>query len=337
MTKPKVLVGFAIYPAALERLAEEAEVLGPGPVSADDYWALLPEAEGVILSSRPFGAAEMERGRNLAVLGRYGVGYDNVDVEAATARGLPLVYTPFGPTESTAELAFLLIMAVARRLPRFERAARANEWGLQAHPELMGRELEGKTLGVVGFGRIGQRVAEMARLALRMRILVYDPCVDAQHVALLGATRVDDLLTLAGQADVLTIHCPAGPETHHLIHSAVLRAMKPEAILVNTSRGPVVDEAALIEALREGRLMGAGLDVFDPEPPAPDNPLLAMDNVVVLPHIGSFTHEGRRRMGLTVVEEVLRVLRDERPRYLANPEVWERRRRPTGSARPRGS
>ncbi len=336
MTRPKVLVGFAIYPAALERLTEEAEVLGPGPVPADEYWALLPEADGAILSSRPFGVAEMERGVRLAVLGRYGVGYDNVDVEAATARGLPLVFTPFGPTESTAELAFLLIMAVARRLPFFDRAARANEWGLQARPELMGRELEGKTLGVVGFGRIGQRVAEMARLALRMRILVYDPYVDAEKATLLGATRVDDLLALAAQADVLTIHCPAGPETRHLINRAVLRAMKPGAILVNTSRGPVVDEGALIEVLREGRLMGAGLDVFDPEPPTPDNPLLAMDNVVVLPHIGSFTHEGRRKMGLTVVEEVLRALRGERPAYLANPEVWEHRR-PLRSLRPQGS
>lgn len=328
MARHSVLVGFAIHPAAIERLAQEVEVLGDRPLPEAEYRELLARADGVVLSARPFGVDEIRQAQRLAVIGRYGVGVDNIDIAAATEHGLPVVYTPFGPMESTAELAFLLILAVARRLPFFDRAVRSSQWGLQTRPELMGRELEGKALGVVGFGRIGRRVAEMCRAALNMSVCVYDPWQDAGAIADWGATPYTDLIEMVSQVDIVTIHAPYTPATRHLINRTVLHAMKSGAILVNTSRGPVVDEGALIEALQSGHLMGAGLDVFDPEPPSPDNPLLQMDNVVLTPHIGSFTEEGRRRMALTVAEEVLRVLRGERPLYLVNPEVWERRRQP---------
>jgi len=191
----------------------------------------------------------------------------------------------------------------------------------------MGRELDGMTLGVAGFGRIGQRLAEMCRDALHMEVRVCDPYVDADMVATWGAEPVADLVELAGQVDVLSVHAPLMPQTRGLISRDVIRALKPGAILVNTSRGPLVDEAALVEALEDGHLGGAGIDVYDPQPPAPDHPLYSFDHVVLTPHVASFTREGRRRMGLTVVEDVLRALRGERPEYLANPEVWERRRR----------
>jgi D-3-phosphoglycerate dehydrogenase len=141
-----------------------------------------------------------------------------------------------------------------------------------------------------------------------------------------GAMPVADLVELAGQVDVLSVHAPLTSQTRGLISRDVIRAMKPGAILVNTSRGPLVDEAALVEALEDGHLGGAGIDVYDPQPPAPDHPLYGIDQVVLTPHVASFTVEGRRRMGMTVVEDVLRALRGERPEYLANPEVWERRR-----------
>jgi phosphoglycerate dehydrogenase-like enzyme len=268
----------------------------------------------------------MDSAPSLLVIGRYGAGIDNIDVAAATVRGLPVVYAPFGPTESTAEHAVLLIMATARRLPFFERAARRVDFGLQSRPELMGMELEGKILGVVGYGRIGQRVAEICRDGLHMQVRAYDPFQEPKTIAACGDACVTDLMALARAVDVLTVHSPFTSDTRHLISREVLRAMKPGALLVNTSRGPVVDEEALIEALQDGHLGGAGLDVFDPEPPLADNPLLQLDNVVVTPHIGSFTEDGRRRMGMAAAHGVVDVLSGQYPKHLANPEVWERRR-----------
>jgi phosphoglycerate dehydrogenase-like enzyme len=273
------------------------------------------------------GGAELDQAVALEVIGRHGVGLDNVDVAAASQRGIPVTYTPYGPTESTAEHALLLILATARRLSQLDRAVRSGAFAIRNDPAAMGRELDGLTLGVVGFGRIGRRLAAMCRKALHMDVYVYDPYVAPEAVAAEGGTWVGELRELARQVDVLSIHTPLTPETRGLVGSDVLRAIKPGAILVNTSRGPVVDEAALVQALQAGRLTGAGLDVYALQPPAPDNALLAMDQVVLTPHVGSFTQEGRRRMGLTVVEDVLRALRGERPQFLANPHVWPRRRR----------
>jgi phosphoglycerate dehydrogenase-like enzyme len=186
----------------------------------------------------------------------------------------------------------------------------------------MGREMYGKALGVVGFGRIGQCLAEMCRDALHMAIYVFDPYVDPVAVAAKGGVYVENLFELASQVDVMSVHAPLTPETHHLVNRDVIRSMKPGSILISAARGAVIDERALVEALEDGHLGGAGLDVYDPEPPAADNPLFQFEQVVLTPHVASFTEEGRRRMGLTVVDDILRALRGERPKFLANPEVW---------------
>jgi D-3-phosphoglycerate dehydrogenase/microcystin synthetase protein McyI len=221
----------------------------------------------------------------------------------------------------------LLILATARRLPRLDQAARSGDFEIRERLDGMGQELHGKALGVVGFGRIGQSVAKMCRDALNMQVYVFDPFLDRETVSAWGGILVEDLIELAAQVDVLTVHTPLAAETRHLINRDVIRAMKPLGILINAARGAVVDEDALIDALRDGHLAGAGVDVYDPEPPAPDNPLFGLEQVVVTPHVASFTDEGRRRMSVTVVEEMLRVLDGDRPEYLANPEVWSRRRR----------
>jgi D-3-phosphoglycerate dehydrogenase len=323
MLEKTVLVNRPIHVVALERLQEEVSVLTPYTASSNQVLELLPQVHGVILGGGlTLGAAEMDRAENLEVIGRHGVGLDNVDVAAASERGIPVVFTPYGPTESTAEHALLLILATARRLSQLDRAVRSGSFHIQDQPQAMGREMEGKALGVVGFGRIGQRLAEMCRDALHMSVYAFDPYLDPERVSERGATYLADLIELASKVDILSIHTPLTSETYHLINRDVLRSMKPGAILINAARGAVVDEAALIEALREGHLGGAGLDVYDPEPPAPDNPLFQLDQVVLTPHVASFTDEGRRRMGLTVVEDTLRVLRGEFPQYLANPEVW---------------
>ena len=328
MPNNTVLINKPIHADALERLREEACALTPYQASPDEIRAMLPPIQGFILGSGAFGPTEMDLAENLVVLGRNGVGLDNVDLAAATERGIPVTYTPYGPTESTAEHALLLILATARRLSQLDRAVRTGDFGLRDRAEAMGRELEGMALGVVGFGRIGRRLAEMCRDALHMKVHVYDPYLDPETVEAWGAVWVEDLEELAARVDVLSVHTHLSPETQQLINRDVIQAMVPGSILVNTSRGSVLQEAAVIEALEDGHLGGAGLDVFDPQPPSLDNPLLQFDQVVLTPHVASFTHEGRRRMGLTVVEDVLRVLLGEQPKYLANPEVWPRRRIP---------
>jgi phosphoglycerate dehydrogenase-like enzyme len=315
-----------MHETALEQLATGANVVMLQTRDLEEYLALLPTVEGVILGGQPMGAAELDRGSRLEIVGRHGVGYDRVDVPAATQRGIPVVNTPYGPTESTAELALMLIIATARSLPMFDRAVRRNDFAIQSRYELLGRELDGLELGVVGYGRIGRRVAEMCEGAFRMRVHVYDPCLEPGMIELDGRVPEQSLVEMAGKVDVLTIHCPLCEATRGLVGRQVIGSMKPDAFLVNASRGPVVDEAALIEALQNGRLAGAGIDVYDPEPPRADNPLFQMDNVVLTPHIGSFTVEGRLRMGTTVVADFLRAFRGERPLYLLNPEVWDRRR-----------
>ncbi len=267
----------------------------------------------------------MDQASQLAVIARHGAGVDIVDVDAATQRGIPVTFTPYGPTESTAEHALMLLLAVARRLPQLDRAVRSGDFHIR--DRLVGQELEGKALGIVGFGRIGKRLAEICRNGLHMAVHFYDPYVDAETAAANEAMQVDDIVALAGMVDILSIHSPLTEATHQIVSREVIQAMRPGSILVNVSRGPVVDETALVEALESGHLGGAGLDVYDPEPPSTDNPLLKMDQVALTPHLASFTDEGRQRMGLMAVEDALCVLRGDRPPNLANPGVWDSRRR----------
>jgi phosphoglycerate dehydrogenase-like enzyme len=256
----------------------------------------------------------------LKVIARHGIGMNNVDIPAASARGILVVNTPDAPTESTAEHAVALIMALAKRVVAGDMSLRGANI---PRAQLMGTELRGRTLGVVGVGRIGRRVAEICALGLQMRVMAYNPSLpDWSLLTALGVEPVDRLETLLAQADVVTLHASLTPETRHLMSERRLRLMKPTAYLVNTSRGSLVDEMALARVLAEGHLAGAALDVFDPEPPPPDHPLLRMTHVVVTPHTASYTDLGYQGMGLGAVEQTLQVLRGERPPNLLNPEVW---------------
>ena len=313
--KPRVWVERQLDPAALARLKAAAEVI----VGGDP--AELPGADAVIISSLPRAdAAFMDRaGPTLKVIARAGIGVDNVDIPAATERGILVVNTPDAPTESTAEHAVALLLALAKRVVAGDMHLRGAEIPRAA---LKGTEVRGRILGIVGFGRIGRRVAEICGQGLKMQVLAYDPYVARERAAEMGVEMVDRLETLLARADFVTLHTALTPETRGLIGERELRLMKRGAYLINVSRGPVVDEAALIRVLEEGHLAGAALDVFDPEPPAPENPLLHMRNVVVTPHIGSFTDLGVKALSEGAVTQVLQVLRGERPPFLLNPEAW---------------
>jgi len=326
LTKKLVVLNATLHPEPYEYLCSATDVVVREAYDRDRALELLPQAHAIILGGLSIGPDEMDLAVSLEVMGRHGIGIDKVDLTAASERGIPLTYTPEGPTESTAEHAFMLILSVACRVSQFDRAVRSGSFNVHNDQANMGYELRGKALGVVGFGRIGRRVAQMAQDALEMSIHVHDPYVDAAEVVAWGAEPVADLIEMAGQIDVLTIHAPLTAQTRHLIGREAIRAMGQHGILINTSRGAVVDERELIVALQDGLLGGVGLDVFDPEPPAPDNPLFQIERAVLTPHTGSFTYEGRRLMGMTVVDDVLAGLRGTRPRYLANPAVWDQRR-----------
>ena len=313
--KPKVWAERSLYPDELARLKEKTEVIDNG--SMDD----LPGAEVAIIGGAKVDGAFMDHaGPQLKMVIRHGIGYNNVDVAAASERGILSANTPDGPTESTAEHAVALMMSMTKRVVKSDRVLRNNQpW---TKDDLSGLEVLDHILGVVGYGRIGRRVTEICALGLKMKVLVYDPFVPKNTELPEGVSLIDSLDELLSQSDVVTIHTPLMPETHHLIGERELRLMKPDAYLVNASRGPVVDESALISVLQDGHLAGAGLDVFDIEPPEADNPLLKMDNVVSSPHIASNTPQGSQRMSQGVVDQILQLFAGEKPASLLDPDAW---------------
>ena len=288
----------------------------PPNVELFDERAPLPETEcaGILptVACRVDGAA-MDRLRGLRIIANYGVGYDNIDVDAARARGIAVTNTPDVLTRATAELTLALILAAARRLGEGERLVRAGDWAGWTPTQLRGMSLDGRTLGIVGAGRIGAEVARRAP-AFGMNVLYTSRRSQRVLDGAVGARRVE-LEELLAQADVISVHVALDAGTRGLIDAAALARMKPDAILINTARGPVVDEAALIDALRSGRLRAAGLDVYEREPHVPEE-LRTLENVVLLPHLGSATVEARQAMW-DVAWKNLRLGVEGRP--LANP------------------
>jgi len=253
-------------------------------------------------------AAALARMPDVRVVANCAVGVDNIDVATATRRGVVVTNTPDVLTEATAELAFALVLAAARRLGEGERLVRSGQWTGWALDQLLGVQLAGKTLGIVGYGRIGQAMARRA-LGFGMRVI---------HTGRNEGVPVDELFATA---DVVSLHCPLTPETKHLVNAQRLRMMKSTAILVNTARGGCVDESALIEALTAGRIFAAALDVYANEP-AIDPRLLACPRLVLAPHIGSATTQTRTAMAQLCADAVIAVLSGRRPTNVVNPEVW---------------
>lgn len=236
------------------------------------------------------------------LLGNFGVGYNNIDVEAAKKHGLVVTNTPEVLTDCTADIAMTLLLMAARRAGEGERHLRAGAWTGWRPTHMLGTKVTGKTLGVVGFGRIGRAVAHRAHHGFGMKIVFHDPYPPPdEEVRAVAARRCDTVEDVFGEADFVSLHCPALPETRHLLNAERLKAMKPTAFLINTSRGDVVDEAALADALRNGTIAGAGLDVYEREPEVPEA-LISLENVVLFPHLGSASRETRVAMGMKVIE-----------------------------------
>lgn len=279
-------------------------------------------AQAIIASSQVrYDGALMDACPNLKLIARTGIGVDNIDLDAATARGIVVTNTPDGPTESTAEHTVAMLLALAKRLKQGADNLAAGKWGPRTGA-LVGVEVRGKTLGLVGLGRIGRRVAEICHLAFQMRVLAYDPYLSQDAAQAQGVTLAP-LETVIREADFLSLHAPATPETAGLMNAERLAWMKPGSYLLNLARGALVDEAALLDALDRGPLAGAGLDVFAVEPPAVENRLRAHPAVVATPHSASVTREGRRRMEEMAMDRLLAFFRGERPIDIVNPAVWQ--------------
>ncbi len=320
---PTVYVTRRIPDAGLDRLRDACRVVLWEDELPPPYEVLREEtarADGLLcLLSDRVDAALLDAAPGLRVISQMAVGYDNIDVRAATARGLPVGHTPGVLTETTADFAFALLMAAARRVSEGERFVRAGRWRTWGPTLLMGQDIHGATLGIVGMGRIGQAMARRAS-GFAMRVIYADhgdvtlpPDLHAERLA---------LGEVLAQADFVSLHTPLTPETTHLIDARALALMKPTAILINTSRGPVVDQGALAAALANGTIAGAALDVTDPEPIAPDDPLLALDTCLIVPHIASSSVATRTRMAVMAAENLLAGLAGDRLPYCVNPEVY---------------
>jgi lactate dehydrogenase-like 2-hydroxyacid dehydrogenase len=276
------------------------------PLGPDGLREALRNADGLLCTVTDKLTAEVlsVEPRRARILANFGVGFNHIDTEAAKARGLAVTNTPDVLTDATADTALTLLLMVARRAGEGERHVRAGQWTGWGPTHMLGTQVTGKTLGLVGMGRIARAVAQRAHHGFGMKVIFHDPYPPPGEVsAALGAEPRPSLEQVLGEADFVSLHCPASPETHHLMNRERLGLLRRDAFLINTARGDVVDEAALVEALAAGRLAGAGLDVYEKEPQVTPA-LLAMENVVLLPHLGSATRETRVAMGRRAIENL---------------------------------
>jgi len=326
MPKPKIYVTRELPERGLNMIRKyfEAEVwpeYAPPPKSVIIEKAKNVDALASLLSDK-IDAEVFNAAPKLKIVAQLAVGFDNIDIAEATRRGIYVTNTPEVLTDTTADFAWALLMAVARRVAEADKYVRTGQWKVSWHPAMLaGRDVHSATIGIVGAGRIGYAVAKRAK-GFDMKILFYDVVPRPEIEKDLGAKKVD-MDTLLKESDFVSIHVPLMKETHHLINAEKFKLMKKTAYLINNSRGPVVDEKALYEALKKGQIAGAGLDVFEQEPTPLDNPLLKLDNVVVAPHISSASLETRSKMAEMVAENLIAFFQGKKPPNLVNPDVMK--------------
>jgi D-3-phosphoglycerate dehydrogenase / 2-oxoglutarate reductase len=334
---PKIMLVEHIHPAGEALLSATGELVFPYPQNSDGIVAAIGPCDALVVRNTKITRTILEAAPHLRVIGRHGVGYDSVDIDAARALRIPVVYTPAANTESVAEIVVAFILMLGRKINRAHEAMQHGELlsdtvtlsvMAQRHG-LASFDLWGKTLGIVGVGRIGSSVARKMTGAFNMRVLGYDPYLDEGMLAGYGVVKVKNLDDMLPQCDFVSLHCPGGTETRHMIDATRLACFKPGAYLINTARGSVVDETALVAALQSGQLGGAAIDVYDPEPPDSTHPFLRMDNVIVTPHFCAMTEESLYNMGVAVAQGIRDVLADRMPQFLVNPEIWATRRSPS--------
>ena len=322
--KKTVLAFSRVSPELAERLSEEFNVIVPDPKLGDisaQFNEALPESHGLIGSGRKLGREQLENAKKLEVISSISVGYDNYDVGYLSERGIMLTNTPDVLTESTADLGFSLIMSSARRVAELDAWTKSGQWKRSIEAPHFGTDVYGKTLGIVGMGNIGAAIARRGRLGFNMPILYSGNSHKPELEKELGA-QFRSLDQLLAESDFVCLVVPLSEKTRHMIGRRELSLMKPNGILVNIARGPIVDEPALIEALQNGTIRGAGLDVYEKEPLS-ESPLFQLQNAVTLPHIGSATSETRDAMASRACDNLRSALLGSKPQDLVNPQVWK--------------
>jgi len=310
----KVLVTDPIAQDGIDALAPHAEVDVRLGLPHDELVAAIGEYDALVVRSETKVTAEViEAGKKLQVIGRAGVGVDNIDLQAATRRGIIVVNAPLGNTISAAEHTIGLMLALARHIPTASASLREGRW---ERKRFLGVEVRGKTMGVVGLGQVGSEVARRAR-GLEMRVLAYDPFVSEERAHVLGVEMIS-FEGLLKRADFISLHTTLTPDTRHLMGEEQLKLVKPSVRIINTARGPLIDDEALSRAIDEGRVAGAAIDVFSQEPPPADNVLLKSDRILVTPHLGASTAEAQERVAVDVAEQIISVLNGEPARYAVN-------------------
>ena len=298
----KVLVASNIAEEAIEKMRKEGIEVDVKPkISEKELERIIPEYDALVVRSTPKVSAKIiEKGKRLKIIGRAGVGVDNIDVESATQRGIIIVNAPGGNTISTAELAIGLMISAARMIPQADRSVKEGKW---ERKRFVGIELRGKTLGIIGLGRVGYEVAKRGK-SFDMNVIAYDPYISYEKAKSLGVKMVS-FEELIEKSDIISIHVPKTKETENLIDEDEFRKMKDGVIIINCARGGIVNEKALVNAIKSGKVYSAGIDVFVNEPPEPDNELLKLENVVTTPHIGASTREAQKNVGMIIAEDII--------------------------------
>jgi D-3-phosphoglycerate dehydrogenase len=314
-----ILVPDNLDKAGLELLKSNPEITVQAAAKMDraEVLAALPNADAMIIrSATKVDRAMLDAAPVLRLIGRAGVGVDNVDLEAATDKGVVVMNAPDGNTIAAAEMAFALMLSLARQIPAAHQSLEAGKWDRKS---FMGTEVHGKTLGIVGFGRIGRAIAKRAR-GFDMNILAYDPYISPEAPMAMGVAAVS-LEDLYARSDFITLHAVPSDETYHMINAESIAAMKHGVRIINAARGSLIDEAALAEALKAGKVAGAALDVYEEEPPAQDNPLIGLPNVIHTPHLGASTLEAQDAVAVQIAQQVLDALFNNEYRNVVNPDV----------------
>jgi D-3-phosphoglycerate dehydrogenase len=323
-SKPKILITEAMPLIEEEKkiLSKHADVKLAKSLNEDELAEEAKDADVIMVVYAKIAEKIINSAAKLRGIARYGIGVDNIDLKAASKRRIPVANVPDYCIGTVADHAFALILALNRKLLLADNILRSGEYGIwtSPSPKLMGVDLEGKVLGLVGIGKIGSAVAARAK-GFGMKVMAFDPYIPKEIAEKLGVELVD-LETLLKNADFISIHVPLTPETRGIIGEKELRLMKRTAYIINTARGPIIQEKALYKALKNGWIAGAGLDVYEKEPPDPDNPLFKLENVILTPHIAYYTKEAIWRLEMSAVEEAIRILQGKMPKNLVNKEAF---------------
>ena len=282
---------------------------------------IVEDVHGIMAGLSIIDATVIESAPNLEIIAKHGVGYDNIDVEAATKRNIPVATTPYANNMSVAEFTVGFMLALSKKLYPSSQALKAGAY--RGMKDFTGIDLWGRTVGVIGVGRIGSEVSRICRLAFNMNVLAYDPYVNERYLTNIGARPVKNLEELLKQSDYVTVHCPLTPETKDIIAEKELEMMKNSAYLFNTARGGIINEQALVKALDDGQIQGAAFDATVVEPPGSDHPLVTHDKILLTPHIAANSDEAMSRMAAMAAQEIVRVLSGEKPFNIVNPEIYQ--------------